>query len=72
MNEKKVPGWMYQEKPTNPNHLRNLALQELRMGNQSSGSKKERAKRTLRLMLPTWLSGRTTKDLEQMSSELDD
>lgn len=72
MKENKTYGWMYHEKPSNPNHMRNLALQELRVGNRSTVSKKERSKRTLRLMLPAWLNGRTPKDLEKMSDEMED
>ena len=61
MNEKKTPGWMYQERPANPNPMRNFALREL--GDSPKG------KRSLRLMLPAWLGGRAGKDLETMSED---
>ncbi len=49
----------------NPNRMRNFALQELRNGKEPRVSEKEKSKKSLRLLLPSWLGGRAGKDLEK-------
>ncbi len=49
----------------NPNTMRNFALQELRKGKEPCVSEKEKPKKSLRLILPSWLGGRAGKDLEK-------
>lgn len=46
------------------NSMRNLAIEEL------SAPKRRRSRRSLRLMLPAWLSGRAIKDAEEMSKNM--
>ena len=55
------------EKTTlNPRNMQNLALREL---TESRGSRKQRAKRSLRIMLPAWLSGKAVQDAEQVEKD---
>jgi len=55
-------------KPTvNPRNMQTLALREL---TEKRGSEKQRARRSLRIMLPAWLSGRATEDAKQAEKEM--
>lgn len=55
------------EKPTvNPRNMQNLALREL---TETRGSKKQRAKRSLRILLPAWLSGKAVQDTTQVEKD---
>lgn len=56
------------EKDTiNPRNMQNFALREL---TEKRGSPKQRAKRSLRILLPAWLSRKATQDAEQMDEEM--
>ena len=54
------------EKAANPRNMQNFALREL---TETRGSKKQRAKRSLRIILPAWLSGKATQDAEQVEKD---
>ena len=45
-------------------NMRSFAMDEL------DAPKRRRAKRSLRLMLPAWLTGRTVKDAEEMAENM--
>ena len=51
----------------NPNRMRNFALQELRSAKEPCVS--EKPKKSLRLLLPSWLGGRAGKDLDKIRKE---
>ena len=52
------------ERAANPNSMRNFAIEEL------SAPKRKRSGRSLRLMLPAWLTGRAVKDAEEMAENM--
>lgn len=52
------------EKAANPNAMRNLAMEEL------SAPRRRRGRRSLRLMLPAWLTGRAVADAEEMAENM--
>lgn len=68
MKENGMPYWARSEKPSfETRQMRRLALQELTV---KRGSPKLRARRSLRIILPAWLSGRTTQASEQMEKDI--
>ena len=52
------------------NSMRNAALRELTEEKDPNLSKKARQKKTFLMMLPSWLKGRTRRDLEQAEKEM--
>ena len=52
------------ERAANPNSMRNLAMEEL------SAPRRRQSRRSLRLMLPAWLTGRAVKDAEEMAENM--
>lgn len=57
----------FEKDTVNPRNMQNFALREL---TEKRGSQKQRAKRSLRILLPAWLSRRATKAVEQMEEEM--
>ena len=52
------------ERAATPNSMRNLAMEEL------SAPRRRQSRRSLRLMLPAWLTGRAVKDAEEMAENM--
>ena len=57
----------FEKNTVNPRNMQNFALREL---TEKRGSQKQRAKRSLRMLLPSWLSRRATQDLEKTEEEM--
>ena len=52
------------------NSMRNVALRELTDEKDPNLNKKARQKKTFLMTLPSWLKGRTRRDLEQTEREM--
>lgn len=57
---------------TTPQSMRNVALRELTGEKDPNLNKKERQKKSFLMILPPWLKRRTRRDLEQMSSDMEE
>lgn len=56
----------FERNTENPGSMRNLGLREL---TETRGSQKQRARRSLRIMLPAWLSGRAIQAARKVEEE---
>ena len=56
----------FERETVNPRNMQNFALREL---TEKRGSQKQRAKRSLRILLPAWISRRTTQAIEQVEDD---
>ena len=61
------------DRPTaNPQSVRNVALRELTGEKDPNLSKRARQQKSFLMMLPPWLKKRTKRDLEQMTSNMEE
>lgn len=56
----------------NPQPIRNMAMRELTREKDPNLSKKQRQRKSLLMMLPPWLKGKTKRDLEKMASDMEE
>lgn len=65
-NDSNGSGYRIRQFDNPVNHsMRNLAIEEL-----TAPPKKRRGRRSLRLMLPAWLSGKTARDHKKMEEDM--